>query len=163
MKALKVISLIALVGVLFTLSNCGGGGSNPEPVADVQLAKLSKAWKLTAVTRDSQNQSSLYATSGTPFKLTITGTKGAASFGYTTTGNPPSGSVWKGSGSWAFGTSPETMIVRDGGSVTDKLDMNYTVTATTLVVTFAFSGTGGYANQGKTEVVTGNWSFTFGL
>ena len=160
MKALKAIILIAAVGLLFTLSNCGGGGSTPEPVADVQLAKLSKAWKLTAVTGPSADQ---YKTADPgQFKLVITGTKGATSFGYTTTGNPPSASVWKGSGSWAFGTSPETMIVRDGGSTIDKLDMNYTVTATTLVVTFIFSGTG-YANQGKTEVVNGNWSFTFGL
>ena len=165
MKALKAISLIAVIGVLFTLSNCGGGGTTPEPVADVQLAKLSKTWKLTAVTREGQDQSSLYATTGTPFQLIITGTKGAASFGYTTKGNPPSASVWKGSGSWVFGTQPETMITRDptGGNPpgTDKLEMSYTVTATTLEITFSFSGTG-YPSQGRSEAVTGAWKFTFG-
>ena len=50
MKALKLLVLMVAVGALFTFSSCGGGGTTPEPITDQQLTKLSKTWKLTAVT-----------------------------------------------------------------------------------------------------------------
>lgn len=162
MKALKLLVLIAAVGTLFTFSNCGGGGSTPEPVTDQQLTKLTKTWKLTAVTLGGVDKSAFYSTSGNnQFKLTITGTKGASTFAYTTTGNPPSGSVWKGSSDWKFGTDPLTMIKRDL-ALTPPLEVTYTVTSTTLEIRFTFSGPG-YTNQGRTEETAGNWVFTFGL
>ncbi len=170
MKALKLLVLMVAVGALFTFSSCGGGGSTPEPVADQQLTKLSKTWKLTAVTRNGSptDASALaYSTSGTSqFKLTITGTKGTTSFAYTTTGNPATGSVWKGSGTWAFGSDPLTMIKRDApvapATTPPALEVTYTVTTTTLEVRFPFSGTG-YTNQGRVEQTDGAWVFTFGL
>jgi len=167
MKALKLIVLMVVVGALFTLSSCGGGGTTPEPVADQQLTKLSKAWKLTAVTLDGNSMATAYNTSGTSqFKLTITGTKGASSFAYSTTGNPAAGSVWKSSGSWAFGSDPLTMIKRDApvapNTTPAAIDITYTVTTTTLEIRFPFSGTG-YLNQGKVEQTNGAWVFTFGL
>ncbi len=163
MKALKLFVLMAAVGALFTFSSCGGGGTTPEPVTDQQLTKLSKTWKLTAVTLQANDMSSAYSTSGaTQFKLTITGTKGATTFAYTTTGNPSKGSVWKGSSDWKFGTDPLTMIQRD---LSAPLNMTYTLTGTgtaaVLVITFDFSGTG-YDGQGRTEATNGKWIFTFG-
>lgn len=162
MKALKLLVLIAAVGTLFTFSSCGGGGTTPEPVTDQQLTKLIKTWKLTAVTLDGATMASAYNTSGTnQFKLTISGTKGQTSFAYTTTNNPPSGSVWKGSSTWGFGTDPLTMIKRDL-ALTTPLDVTYTVTTTTLEIRFTFSGAG-YTNQGRAEQTNGAWVFTFGL
>ena len=161
MKALKLLVLMVAVGALFTFSSCGGDGTTPEPPADQQLTKLSKTWKLTAVTLDGATMASFYKVTGTDqFKLTITGTKGATSFAYTTTGNPPSGSVWKGSSDWRFGTDPLTMIKRDTSPT--PLDMTYTVTTTTLEIRFTFNGAG-YTNQGRTEETDGDWVFTFGL
>jgi hypothetical protein len=153
MKALKFILLVASVGVLFTFSNCGGGGSTPEPVADQQLAKLSGTWVATSV---KYNTGTL--TTYSAFKLVLSGNKGAASFGYTTSGNPAAASPWKGSGTWTFGTDPLTMMVRDTGS--DKLDMNYVVNGNSLKITFNFTGSG-YQNQGRTTLVNGDWEFNF--
>jgi hypothetical protein len=161
MKALKSLLLIASVGVLFTFSNCGGGGSTPEPVSDQQFTKLAKTWKITSVTDgNSQNVTTSYS----GFQLTLSGTKGQTSFNYSTTGRPslspwPSGSAPL--GKWSFGADAATMIVRDPDVTTDKLDMNYIVTATTLKITFNFTNPKGY--QGRTDQVTGNWEFNFGL
>jgi hypothetical protein len=154
MKALKSLLLIASIGALFTFSNCGGDKKTAEPVPDVQLGKLSKTWKISNVTLDGTDKTSTYP----GFQLTITGTKGATSFGYTTTARP-SLSPWKSSGTWAFGADPVTMIVRDPDNTTDKLDMTYTVTESTLTVSFNYQGNG----YTRTDVVEGNWIFTFAL
>jgi hypothetical protein len=153
MKALKSLLLIASIGVLFTFSNCGGGGSTPEPVTDQQLAKLTGTWKATSVTYQAGALTTYSA-----FKLVLTGTKGTTSFNYTTSGNPTTLSPWKSSGTWAFGTDPVTMIVRDSG--TDLLNMTYVVSATTLEIRFNYSGAG-YPNQGRIDQVIGEWVFTF--
>jgi hypothetical protein len=133
------------------------------PVADQQFDKLAKAWKVTSVTLGGVDKKTLLYPN---FVLNITGTKGATSFIYTTTGNPPSGSSWKGSGTWAFGTDPLTMLIREPGTgaSSENLAMSYTVTETTLQISFTLApGFTPYANQGRTEVVEGNWIFTFGL
>jgi hypothetical protein len=156
MKALKSLLLIASVGVLFTFSNCGGGGGTPEPVADQQLAKLTGTWNATSVV---YQPPSAPLTTYPNFKLVLSGTKGAASFNYTTSGNPATLSPWKSSGTWAFGTDPVTMMVRDSG--VDLLDMTYVVSATTLEIRFNFPRDGGYPNQGRTEQVKGDWVFSF--
>ncbi|NOS93798.1 MAG: hypothetical protein HOP30_17920 [Cyclobacteriaceae bacterium] len=163
MKALKLIVLMVALGALFTFSSCGGDGTTPEPVTDQQLTKLSKAWKLTAVTLKGVDKATIYNTTGAnQFKLTITGTKGTTTFAYTTTGNP-STSVWKGNSDWKFGTDPLTLIQRDL-SLNPPLAMNYTVTSTTLTLTFTFPvGATGYQNQGRAEETEGDWVFTFGL
>lgn len=154
MKALRILSLLALVAVLLTYSSCGGSKTDPEPVTDVQLAKLSKTWKIDAVTLDGVDKKADYST----FQLVMSGTKGTTSFGYNTSGRP-SLSPWKSSGSWEFGTAPETQIIRDKGTA-DELAMTYAVTETTLSVTFLFNGTGYSA---RTGVVKGQWIFTFKL
>jgi hypothetical protein len=165
MKYLKFILVIASVGVLFTLSNCGGSGSTPEPVTDQQLVKLTKTWKLTSVTlKDAGNvttdMSFAYNTTGAKqFTLVVTGTKGASSFAYTTSGNPASGSVWKGSSDWSFGTDPLTMIKRDNIA---PVNMTYVVSGTNLELKFNFTGAG-YPSQGRVESTTGEWIFTFGI
>ncbi|MFM9838964.1 MAG: hypothetical protein ACKVOQ_11910 [Cyclobacteriaceae bacterium] len=154
MKALKSLLLIVSIGVLFTLSNCGSPSPTPEPVADQQLAKLSKTWKITNVKLDGADKTTSYP----GFQLIVTGTKGATSFGYTTSGRPLL-SAWKSSGTWAFGTDPLTMLVRDPDSTTDKLDMTYTVSESTLTISFNYQGAG----YTRTDVVKGAWVFTFGL
>ncbi len=155
MKYLRLLLLIAVVGSLFTLTNCGGGGTPEADPKDVQLAKLSKTWKIKTVT----NPSNADVTSTfTGFTLTISGTKGAASFSYSTTNRPPL-SVWKSSGSWIFGTNVSTQLTRDPDNVADKQDMNYVVSDTSLELNFAFpAGKVGYS---RIDQVEGNWKFVF--
>jgi hypothetical protein len=155
MKALKFFLLIASVGVLFTFSNCGGGGSTSEPITDQQLGKLVKTWKLTSVTLAGN---AVTTPSYTGFQLAITGTKGQTSFNYTT--SFPSTrplSAWKSSGTWKFGTEPTTMITRDAGTA-DELAMTYVVSGTTLQINFNYTG-GGYST--RTDQVEGAWVFNF--
>lgn len=152
--------MIALVGVLLTYANCGGGGGNEKPLQEVQLEKLSKAWKLTNVTLDGVSRNSEYGVGGTAMGLTITGSPTATSYAYTTS-NRPSLSPWKASGTWAFGTDVANQIIRDQDNNTDKLDMTYSVSETQLIINFTFNGNG-YPNS-RGEVVKGAWVFTFGL
>jgi len=152
MKAFRILSLLALVAILLTYSNCGGSKSDPEPITDVQLAKLTKTWKIDAVTLDGADKKADYSA----FQLVLSGTKGTTSFGYSTSGRP-SLSPWKSSGTWEFGTAPETQVTRDKGTG-DELAMTYTVTETTLSVQFTFNGAG-YTS--RTGVVKGQWVFTF--
>jgi hypothetical protein len=158
MKSFKLILLLLSVGVLFSLTNCGGDSKPAESIADQQLAKLSKTWKLTSVTLQGDQ---VNTPSYSNFQLVITGTKGATSFGYTTTGRPTTLSPWKASGTWAFVKDQETtLITRDPDNASDKLDMTYAVSESALEISFNFTGQG---YQGRTNQVTGNWVFKFGL
>jgi hypothetical protein len=153
MKVAKLVLVILAVGSILTFSNCGGDKKAAEPLPDQQLAKLSKTWKLTSVTLDTQP-----VTTYTNFNLTISGTKGTTSFDYATSGRPQL-SPWKAGGKWSFGTDPVTQLVRDPDIATDKLDMTYSVTESTLQIQFNFQGAG----YTRTSQVKGNWIFTFGL
>lgn len=154
MKALRFLSLIALVTVLFTYAGCGGKGNNPEPVANVQFTKLAKTWKINTVTLDGQDRTAEYTTSG--FQLLLTGTKGSSPYSYSTSGRPAL-SPWMQSGKWEFGADPVTQVVRDKGTA-DELAITYTVTDASLQLSFNFSGTGYTARTGQ---VNGQWIFTF--
>lgn len=159
MKFIKTLVVLFALGSLITFSNCGGGGTTPEPVANQQFTKLQKTWKLTAVTLDNTSQFAPTGTYTNNFTLTVAGTKGdSKTFTYNIAGRPAL-SPWKANGSWDFGTDPATQIVRDPGSTTDKLDMTYSVTETTLQVQFNYQGAG----YTRTDQVKGNWVFTFGL
>lgn len=153
MKAFRILTLIGLMATLLTYSSCKKDDPEPEPLTDIQLGKLAKTWKINTVTLDNVDKLSDY----TNFTLTLTGTKGNTSFGYSTA-NRPSLSPWKASGSWEFGASPETQMIRDKGTV-DELAMTYSVNETTLSITFTFNGAG----YSRTGVVKGQWVYTFKL
>lgn len=154
MKSLRILSLMALVGVLVTFSNCGDDPPPAPPVTDVQFDKLAKTWKINSVTLDGVDKTADY----TGFQLALSGTKGSPPFNYTTSSRP-SLSPWKASGTWDFGAAPETQIIRDKGTA-DELPVTYAVTESTLTVSFTFNGTGYTA---RTGVVKGAWVYTFGL
>lgn len=155
MRILRVLSLLVVVAVLSTYMGCKSKDPDPEPIADVQFTKLAKTWKVSTVSFDGTDRTTDY----TGFQLVISGTKGTPPFSYTTTGRP-SLSPWKASGSWEFGSAVETQIIRDKGSVADELAINYTVTESTLTLTFDFNGDGYTARTGE---VQGPWIFTFTL
>lgn len=154
MKSFRILSLLTLVSVLVTFSNCGDDPPPAPPVTDVQFDKLAKTWKINSVTLDGVDKTSDY----TGFQLVFSGTKGSPPFNYTTSSRP-SLSPWKASGTWDFGTAPETQIIRDKGTA-DELPVTYAVTESTLTVSFTFNGTGYTA---RTGVVKGAWVYTFGL
>lgn len=156
MKILRVISFLAVVVALSTYMGCKPKGSDPEPVADVQFAKLAKTWKASTVSLDGVDRTAEY----TGFQLVLGGTKGNPPFSYTTSGRPSPKSPWKASGNWEFGSAVETQIIRDKGVTADELAISYTVTESTLTLTFTYNGEG---YNSRTEVVQGPWIFTFTL
>jgi hypothetical protein len=154
MKPFKILLFLALIASLFTYSGCGGDDPAEESISDQQLGKLTKTWKVASVSLDGVDKTTDY----TNFQLTLNGTKGTTSFGYSTAGRPAL-SPWKSGGNWEFGTAVETQIIRDKGTA-DELQMTYAVTETTLQITFTFSGTG-YAS--RTGVVKGQWIYNMKL
>lgn len=157
MKLLRILSLVFISAVLLTYAGCKGKGSDPEPVADVQFAKLNKTWKIKKVTFDTETN--LRTDDYPGFQLTFSGTKGTYPFDYATS-NRPFPSPWKALGKIDFGASPETQLIRDKGVVADELAMTYVVTETTLRIEFTFNRDG-YTS--RTKEVKGPWVFEFML
>lgn len=147
MKSFKLLLTVAFIGVLFLYSGCGGSKKKDPDPADVQLTKLSKTWKCTAATLDGSAQ-----TGYTNFQLTLSGTAGQKTFGYTTTGRPAL-SPWPASGTFTFGTDVSTQVTRDDG-----LPITYAVTDAQLQITFNYTGAG---IAGRVNQVKGNWVLTF--
>jgi hypothetical protein len=149
----SAVLLLALATVL-TYSSCDNGGGGGPTEEEVQLEMLSGAWTMagssTNVTLDGVSKKADYAN----FELTLTGTPGATSFGYTTSGRPAL-SPWPSTGSWAFGEPVTSVVIRDPGD-DDELTTTYSVSETTLQITFLFSKAG----YSRTKQVTGEWVFT---
>ncbi|HMJ68946.1 MAG TPA: hypothetical protein VK508_08625 [Cyclobacteriaceae bacterium] len=150
---LKPVLSVVILAVLLGYAGCKGTDNPPTPEDEVQLGKLSSTWKVagngTDVTLDGSSRKSEYSN----FQLTLTGTPGATSFGYTTTGRPPL-SAWPSSGSWNFGSTVATDVVRDQGT-SKEVSMTYTVTDSQLELTFTYNGAG----EARTSDVTGVWVF----
>ncbi|MEI9920724.1 MAG: hypothetical protein WDO14_18315 [Bacteroidota bacterium] len=148
-----VLSVLALA-TLLVYSGCGGGGDPGPTEEEKALTSLSATWKVAGganndVTLDGVSKKADY----NGFTLTISGTAGAASYGYTTAGRP-SLSAWPANGSWKFGDPLATDITRDPG--TDKeVDIHYTVTGDQLELTFTYN----QAGESRTDKVTGVWIF----
>jgi hypothetical protein len=148
----SVLSVVALA-LLLGYSGCKPKGEDPRPEAEVQFEKLSSTWKVGSggdVKLDGVSQKTAYK----DFTLVLTGTPGASSFGYTTSGRPAL-SAWPSSGNWTFGTTITSDIIRDKATG-KELPMTYTVTDTQLEITFDYSGAG----EARTSKVTGRWIFT---
>jgi len=154
---MKQIGQIILLGPVFCLlfisQGCKKEKGPGQSIEDIQLGKLSKTWTMTpsSVTLDGTVQPGY-----DNFTLTLSGTAGSTSFGYSTAGRPTT-SPWPSSGNWSFGTTPETEIIRDPNTQ-DVLNMTYSVTDTQLQIIFNFTGAG---YPGRISNVNGQWIFVF--
>ena len=94
----------------------------------------------------------------TNLKMSFTGTYVAGgTYGYNFTGTRPNPSPWPASGTWKFGPTVSTMMIRLDDD--PDLGMNYTLTDTQLTISFTYTGAG-YAG-GRIEQVEGDWEFIF--
>lgn len=152
---LKALVSVLAIASLIIYTGCGGGSDPAPSVEDQQLEKLIATWNISDVTLDGVSKKTEY----TAFSLNISGTAGATSFGYSTSGRPAT-SPWLAQGTWAFGANPESQIIRDADKPADKLDLTYSVSADgkKLQISFTFAGTGYTA---RTSNVKGAWVFTF--
>jgi hypothetical protein len=150
--ASKIVLALGIVCFLMMYEGCKKHKDEPVPFTDQQLDLLNKAvWKVTAVTLGGVDKMSDYAN----FQLTLSGTKGQATFNFTTSGRPAL-SPWPSSGQFTFVTGSTTDLSRND---TPPVIVQYAVTATNLNMSFSFAGSG-YTN--RTANVTGDWIFTFG-
>ena len=151
-SAFRFVFLVAILAGFATLESCKKKPGPGQSIEDQQLAKLSKTWKASLVTLDGVDKTADYAN----FTLTISGTAGATTFGYSRAGITQL-SPWPSSGNWSFGANPTSEIIRDKDT-NDELAINYSVDETKLQVTFSYNGTGYPA---RTSNVKGSWVFEF--
>lgn len=147
--AARIFSLLILVGFATFYISCDDEKLKKSDT-DIQIEKLNGNWDATTVTLDGSAPSLDHAN----FALTITGSPGNTTITYTATGRPAGPSPWPPSGTLEFGTNVKQNLTREDG-----VAINYSVTETTLVVDFTFSGTPYTA--GRVENVTGSWHFEF--
>jgi hypothetical protein len=145
-KTITACSLkLAACGLLFsiiTLQSCGKK-NDPIPVTEQTKAILrANTWKMTNVTVDGTDKTSVY----TGLTLSFTDTD------YTTTNG---GVVWPGSGTWSFADATGKLITRsDGLSITVEEAI-----ATSLRLKLTWNKT---TLGGRTESVGGVHVFSFG-
>jgi len=150
MKSARILTTVVSLGVILIFSGCGGKGTPAESTQDKQLGLLTHTWKVATVKQETTDVTTAWAN----FQLTISGTKGATTFNYSSANRPSTFGPWASSGTLTFGTDPVTQMIRE-----DNLNITYTVTATTLQLNFNYTGSG---YQGpRFSNVTGNWQFNF--
>lgn len=143
----RILSLLALSATVF-LAGCDKGDDNKKSKNDQQIEKLVGTWTAQEVTLDGDPQEY------DGFKLTLSGSPGDDQLSYTTADRPANG-PWPASGNLAFGTPETNKLIRSG----DNLDITYQVSDNQLSMSFKYQGEG-FAG-GRTEVVAGDWVFTF--
>ncbi len=149
MKAFRILVTVLALGVVMSYSGCKKS-STSEPTQQKQLALLTQTWKISTVSLGGVDQTASWK----GFTLTISGTYTSTTGTYNyTCASRPALSPWPASGTWTFGTDPITQITR----TEDSLNMTYTATATTLQITFNYTGTG----YSRVSNVAGNWIFNF--
>lgn len=142
--------MIALLGVLTTLSACKD--ENEVSAEAAQLKKISATWEITSALKDDEE-----ITGYDNFRLILSGSPDASSFTYATSGRP-SLSPWPSGGTWVFGSSVKSQILRDSNS--DEVLILYSLDGNTLSLEFNFAGEG-YENIARINSPIGQWKFTF--
>jgi hypothetical protein len=152
----RILSVLVITSLGLMYTGCGGGDDKEDPAEKVQLGKLSSTWNVNTVTLDGVDRKSDF----TGFKLTLGGTFDAANpkgpYNYSVSGTRPTPNPWPASGTWKFGSDVAKDLVRLD---TPDQAMTYTVTDTSLSITFTYSGDG--FTGGRTNQVSGTWVFTF--
>lgn len=158
--ASKILSLIVLLSCATLYMSCGGDDPAGKTEAEQQFDKLKAfTWQFSSATLDGDDRSADFPN----LTLTVSGTfvPETGVYNYTLGGTTPDRSPWPRAGQWVFGTNPVTEIIRDPDTV-DEIAMEYTVTETSLVLTFTIPPTSdGWDGGSRGKAVSGEWIFTF--
>lgn len=145
---MRYINLLSAWLVLLLLPGCGGDDEPKPDGKEGQLALLAHTWQAATVTLDGTDISSEYEA----FILTLQ----RGNVNTYSVSNPPPLDAWKTAGTWTVHDELPNTLVRDTG--TDEVVMAYTVTETTLRLTFYFSGPG---YQHRVARAQGEWVMEF--
>ncbi len=142
-QSLVYIFSLAVILSMLVLSSCGGGGGSTPPATEVTTNQLkANTWRISTVTVDGVDQTTLFA--GMTLSFTATN--------YTTTNGK---AVWPASGTWSFTDNTAKKIKRS-----DNLEVTIAeVSSTTLKLSLNWAT--GSLGTGRVESVAGNHVFSF--
>ncbi len=145
MKNFKYLFFL-LASVLMSvtvLSSCGDDDDEPSEADVVKAQLISSTWKVSSVTVDGGNQSSVYAGLNVSF----------TSSGFTSINGEP---VWPSSGTWQFTSDDAEAIRRNDGLIVEIISISDSQLK--LGLTWDESTIG----SGRSASVSGEHVFTFG-
>ena len=148
---LRILTLVITVCATAFFAACDNGDDPKKSEAQTQIDLLVGTWSASSVTHEGVNVSTDFDS----FDLTIAQAGTNESMTYVAAGRPTDiPSPWDASGTIAFGTPvTEKIVLGDGAPAT------YTVSASTLTITFTDYSGAGYT--GRTSSASGDWVFTF--
>jgi len=153
-RATRFFSLLMIAGIALLYVGCDDDPKKSEE--ETQLDKLRGTWNIESVENDGTSRTDEYPN----MTLTVSGTfTTGGTYNYTSDADEwPSVSPWKAIDTWKFKSGAvANTITRQS----DLLDMTYTLSNSdnTLTIGFTYTGTG--INNGRTESVSGDWTFVF--
>ena len=161
----SILTLSIIMAAAIAIVSCKGEeGDDPTPaqlpteaLTGAYATSSSKTWTLSNVTFDGfEDRTSDW----TGFTLTMSNNPSGSSNSYTAASAYTPG-PWPSTGSWRFGGTADNpninQVIRDAAP--EELDIAIVVNATQLVMTFTFDDA--VHRSGRTEVVNGEYSFTF--
>jgi hypothetical protein len=157
--ATRILSLLTLAALTTFYVSCDKGGGEKQSEEEVQFGKLKSSWELVTA-NDGVDRTADFPN----LVLTLTGTYAqGGTYNYSFTGTRPNPSPWPASGTWKFGTNVAQELIRDPGTANTELNMTYTVTGSSLIITFLIPDghTGWAGGTSREKSVSGNWTFTF--
>jgi hypothetical protein len=146
---LKYTNLMMLLFGILCYTGCSSDDKTETSVPGQQIEKLKGSWRVTTVSLDEVEQSEFDG-----FTLAIMANTGT-SVHYVITGNPDY-SPWisESGGRFSFDErDPASYLIRE-----DDLSIQYSVTATSLVMEFTYDDA---SAGGRQASVSGYWKFTF--
>jgi len=155
--AARILSLVVLASIATLYINCGGSDPAPSSKEKVQIEKLVGTWALNSVTNDGTPRTDFVGVT-----MTISGTYASdgGSYNFSFTGTFPNPSPMPKSGSFKFGSNPETQLIRVVPA--DNFPMGYSLTNSNNNLTITLDNyTGPGFAGGRVEQVTGDWTFNF--
>jgi len=153
-RVTKLLSLFLIAGIALLYIGCDDDPKKSEE--ETQLDKLRGTWNIESVDNDGTSRTDEYPN----MTLTISGTFTTAGlYQYTSDADEwPTVSPWKAEDGWKFKTAD---VARTITRQQDLIEMTYTLSNSDNTLTLDFNYSGAGFHNGRTESVSGDWSFVF--